>query len=108
MGFMQNSQPTISSNILPFQPELRPVLPTIEGNVDYLEFRGQLERINEILVMGGVEVGFVALSLKQWLGRKKRSVQSMNHAHRLRFQVHSMRALRCNIVRTPFGSVRVF
>ena len=100
---MQNSQPTISSNILPFQPELRPVLPTIEGNVDYLEFRSQLERMNEILVMSGVEARFVAHSLKQWLGRKGRSVQSMNHAHRLRFQIHSMRALRCNLARTLLG-----
>jgi len=32
---MQHQTISPIPNILPFQPELRPVLPTIEGNVDY-------------------------------------------------------------------------
>jgi hypothetical protein len=87
-------------NIVPFQPELRPVLPTIEGNVDYQEFCWQLERVEEILIQGGIERKFVEMSLNRWLkGRKKEpSGKQMGN-----FQLHSMRALRCNIARTLLG-----
>jgi hypothetical protein len=54
----RNSQP----------PEhFRPVLPAIEGNVDYLDLRGQLITIYELLRSSGVENEFVARSLKHWI-----------------------------------------
>ncbi len=71
-------------HILSHQTELRSSLPTIEGNVDYAEYRRQLRRIHELLVHGGVETDFVNASPRQ----------------QLLFQQHSVRALRCNIART--------
>jgi len=43
------------ATIIPFQPLLPQVLPTIEGNVDYREFRAQLLRIDELLIQSGME-----------------------------------------------------
>jgi len=100
MGFMPKKTIPPIANIIVFQPELRPVLPTIEGNVDYQEFRQQLERIEEILVEGGVERKFVQLSMEGWVKKGNgpcREKQARN------FQIHSMRALRCNIARTLLG-----
>lgn len=87
-------------NILPFQPELRPVLPTIEGNVDYQEFRRQMERMDEMLVQGGVECKAVELRLKRWMKERKGSVRA--NSVRI-FQLHTMKALRCNHARTLLG-----
>ncbi len=35
--------------IVPFQEEFRQVLPNVEGNVDYEQFRDSLERIAELM-----------------------------------------------------------
>lgn len=99
---MNNTQPP-TSKILPFQPELRPALPTIEGNVDYREFRRQLERIEEILMDGGIEERFVELALGQWLEKKDSSGQEPGVKQQQHYQHQSMRALRCNIARTLLG-----
>lgn len=82
--------------LLPFPQPLRPALPTIVGNADYRRLREQLLRIDEILCRPGVEARFVAHCVVQWQGRQKRiSVRSqLNH------QLHSRRALRCNVLRT--------
>ena len=45
----------MSSLIIPFPTELRPRLPTIVGNVDYLTLRQRLEQIDEHLQSSGVE-----------------------------------------------------
>lgn len=86
-------------NMIPTQPELRIILPTIEGNVDYLEFRLQLENIDKILISSGLEYQFVEECLKIWLANnpKASSKQQAN------FQQRSQRALRCNITRALLG-----
>ena len=82
--------------LIPFPLSLRPPLPTIVGNVDYRLLRERLLRIDELLRQSGVETGFVAQALDQWVGRQKRpSARSQ-----LNFQVHTRRALRCNLLRT--------
>ena len=48
--------------IIPFPQELRPPLPTIVGNVDYLTLRQRLEQIDVLLREGGVEREFVKRS----------------------------------------------
>ncbi len=53
--------------VLPFPQELRPRLPTIVGNVDYLTLRQRLEQIDALLRDGGVEIQFVELALARWL-----------------------------------------
>jgi len=106
---------------IPCEAHFRPVLPTIEGNVDYLALRGQLLSIDELLRTSGVETQFVTLSLEHWVrqlsqgkvDQRELSGEGQGGAIRLedlvrgqqqaRFQTHSSRALRCTLVRTLLG-----
>jgi hypothetical protein len=83
------------ATIIPFQPPLRQVLPTIEGNVDYRNLRDQLLRIDQLLLQSGLETQFVEADLWQWLAGRERVTAK---AQRTR-QLHSRRALRCNLAR---------
>src|SRR5512140_1276017 len=85
----------MASVIIPFELPLPKVLPTIEGNIDYRTLRDQLVQINRILVTGGLEGQLIEADLRQWL-RGRRSVSAQAQQNR---QVHSRRALRCNIAR---------
>jgi hypothetical protein len=82
-------------NIIPFQPPLPQVLPTIEGNVDYREFRDQLLGINQLLIQGGLETQLLESDLRRWAPRRQRVSA---RAQQIR-QLHSRRALRCNLAR---------
>jgi len=66
----------MSSRIIPFPTELRPRLPTILGNVDYLTFREGLEQIDRLLESSGLERDFVERALKGWLEKAPRSVSA--------------------------------
>src|ERR1017187_5488500 len=87
----------MSSLMIPFPTELRPCLPTIVGNVDYLTLRRRLEQIESLLRAGGVEGNFVEQALQGWLASASRrpTVQQQQQ-----FQLRSRRALRCTILRT--------
>ena len=87
----------MSSLIIPFPTELRPRLPTIVGNVDYLTLRQRLEQIDELLQTGGVEKDFVEQALQDWLPQGSHPPTARQQA---KFQLRSRRALRCNILRT--------
>ena len=112
---------------IPCEEHFRPVLPTIEGNVDYLILRGQLTTMDELLRTSGVENEFVTRSLKHWVktlsqskveqielsGEGKCGVirleDLVSGKQQARFQEHSIRALRCTIARTLlWGSFRDF
>src|SRR5213592_3851791 len=81
--------------IIPFELPLPQVLPTIEGNVDYRDFRGQLLRIDELLIQSGLEALLMEADLRNWLaGRKQVSAKAQQNRQR-----HARRALRCNIAR---------
>ena len=106
---------------IPCEGHFRPVLPTIEGNVDYLALRGQLTTMDELLRTSGVENEFVLLSLQHWvktLSQSKveqielsgegqsgviRLEDLVGGKQQVRFQEHSVRALRCTIARTLLG-----
>jgi hypothetical protein len=106
---------------IPCEEHFRPVLPTIEGNVDYLALRGQLTAMDELLRTSGVENEFVMRSLKHWVktlteseveqlelsAEGQRGVIRLEGLIRgeqqIRFQEHSIRALRCTIARTLLG-----
>jgi len=106
---------------IPCEEHFRPVLPTIEGNVDYLALRGQLTTMDELLRSSGVENEFVARSLKHWIktltqskieqielsGEGRCGVIELQELVRgrqqERFQEHSIRALRCTVARTLLG-----
>jgi hypothetical protein len=81
--------------IIPFQPALPQVLPTIEGNVDYREFRDQLLGVDELLVHSGLETQLLEMDLKRWLAEHPQVSARAQQTH----QLHSRRALRCNIAR---------
>jgi IS5 family transposase len=84
-----------NASIIPFQPSLPQALPTIEGNVDYRDFRDQLLRIGDLLIQSGLEPQLLEADLQRWLGRHKRASAKAQQNH----QLHSQRALRCNIAR---------
>ena len=88
-----------SALIIPFQVPLPQVLPTIEGNVDYRQFRDQLLRINQLLLQSGLETQFLESDLKRWLGRHPHGSAKVQQNH----QRHAHRALRCNIARILLG-----
>lgn len=83
--------------IIPFPEELRPRLPTIVGNVDYLTLRLRLEQIDALLRTSGVERDFVQCALVRW---KRASAKEPSALQQTRFQQRSRRALRCTVLRT--------
>ena len=87
----------MSGTIIPFDLPLPRILPTIEGNVDYRTLRDQLLQINEMLVFSGLEDQFLEADIQKWLKRKGQKQVSAKAQQRR--QLHSRRALRCNIAR---------
>jgi hypothetical protein len=87
----------MSCQFLPFPQELRPSLPTIVGNVDYLTLRARLEQIDALLRPSGVERNFVELSLELWQANSERTPSA---TEQLKYQRRSRLALRCNVLRT--------
>jgi len=84
-----------AANLMPFELPLPLSLPTIEGNVDYRDFRDQLLRIDRLLVQSGLETQMIAADLQRWGARQKRVSAQAQQNH----QAHARRALRCNIAR---------
>jgi len=83
--------------IIPFPQELRPRLPTIVGNIDYLTLRQRLEQIDTLLRQSGVERDFVQRALARW----PRAGAGEPTAHQqAKFQQRCRRALRCTVLRT--------
>jgi IS5 family transposase len=85
----------MSSVIIPFHLPLPKILPTIEGNVDYRDFRDQLLHINQTLVLSGLEDQFLQADLQQW----RKDFPGASAKAQAQRQLHSRRALRCNIAR---------
>jgi hypothetical protein len=85
------------ATLIPFPQELRPTLPTIVGNVDYLSLRRRLEQIDALLREGGLERQFVQVALDLWSAAGTRTVSARQQQQ---FQQRSRRALRCTILRT--------
>lgn len=84
------------ATIIPFELPLPQVLPTIEGNVDYRQFRDQLRRIASLLLTSGLETRLLEKDLTGWLGKRQRTrAQAQQNRQR-----HCRRALRCNIARS--------
>jgi hypothetical protein len=87
----------MAGSILPFPQELRLRLPTIVGNVDYQNFRRQLEQIDTLLRQSGVEGHFVELALARW---RTQGAGEPSVREQVKFQARSRRALRCTVLRT--------
>ena len=61
-----------AANLIPFELPLPLSLPTIEGNVDYRDFRDQLLRIDRLLVQSGLETQMLEAELRRWRARPQR------------------------------------
>ena len=113
---MHGAPPPIT--FIPCEEHFRPVLPTIEGNVDYLALRRELTTMDELLRTSGVENEFVMRSLNHWIKTLSQSEVAqielsgegqsgvirledlVSGKQQARFQEQSVRALRCSIART--------
>ncbi len=84
-----------NATIIPFQLPLPQVLPTIEGNVDYRQFRQQLLCIDALLLTSGLEARLMEKDLARWLGQRPKVGAKAQQNH----QRHCRRALRCNLAR---------
>lgn len=85
----------LDPTIIPFQLPLPQALPTIEGNVDYRDWRDCLLRMDGLLVQSSVERQLVQADLETWLRRRKKlSAKAQQNR-----QIHCRRALRCNLAR---------
>ena len=87
----------MACQIIPFPQELRPRLPTIVGNVDYLTLRQRLEQIDALLRESGAEGDFVQRASAGWKRAAKGEPTAREHE---KFQQRSRRALRCTVLRT--------
>lgn len=85
----------VPMEIIPFNVSLPVFLPTIHGNVDYETFRSEILRVDELLILSGLEDQFILADLERWdAGHVRLSAK----AQQIR-QSHSRCALRCNIAR---------
>src|SRR5256886_2119956 len=89
----------MAATLIPFQQSLRPSLPTVEGNVDYRKFRDHALPTDQILT-SGPEQQFVAAATEQWIAQSQSAHEQITASMLERYQTHSRRALRCNILRT--------
>jgi len=96
--------------LLPEQDDLRPVVPTVYGSIEYRTWRRRLERLDEILRTGRVEEGFVRLALKRQLAECQREYQAgrrltpgLCEGDQLLFQRTVSVALRVTLARTICG-----
>jgi hypothetical protein len=89
----------LKRSIILIQPELRPSLPTIEGNVDYQTFQAQLQRIDQLLGASGLETQFVDQCVQRWQAAAA-DPQAISDQALVKYQQSSRQALRCNVART--------
>lgn len=102
--------------IVPFQEEFRQVLPTVEGNVDYEQFRDSLERIAELIKQSKIEQRVMIEALRQHQDEDNRRRQArgkkpkeLKAKAKQRIQKMARQALRCGIARHLTGEAyRVF
>lgn len=92
--------------ILPFQPELRPLLPTVYGAKDYREFRSTLVEMDRILTASGIEERFITCRIAAMgveLTPRRRQSHGRTYRMALRYSIllgitgESYRTLSCHV-----------
>ncbi len=96
--------------MISYQPELSPALRVVVGNVDYSEFRKILERIDQLLMVSGMEAEFIGSHMEAYkkdvaayaegMGKQPRIISAKERGN---VQKHAVKALRCNVVRELTG-----
>jgi hypothetical protein len=102
--------------LVPEQEFLSCYVPTVLGPIEYREWKGQLERIHELLGLSRVEEMFQRLSLAQRNQAEQRAAEQENRpfyqwspVEQESYQRLCAQALRCNVARTLTGeSLRDF
>jgi len=92
--------------IISYQEELSPALPTVVGNVDYQEFRATLLRIDEILKRSGAERQFIderIAAYRQAAVENGREAEAVSPGELAEAARQANQALRCNIARELLG-----
>jgi hypothetical protein len=92
--------------IVSYQEELSPALPTVVGNVDYQEFRDTLMRIGEILKRSGAERQFIderIAAYRQAAEQSGREAEAVSPGELAEVAQQANQALRCNIARQLLG-----
>jgi hypothetical protein len=92
--------------IVSYQEELSPALPTVVGNVDYQEFRSTLLRIDDILKQSGAERQFIherIAAYRQAAEENGREAEAVNPGELAEVARQANQALRCNIARQLLG-----
>jgi hypothetical protein len=96
--------------IVPFQEEFRQVLATVEGNVEYEQFRDSLERIAELITQSKIEQRVMIEALRQHPDEDNRRRQArgkkpkeLEAKAKQRLQKMARQALRCGIARHLTG-----
>jgi hypothetical protein len=74
---------------------------TVRGNVDYLRFEAELQRVDELLRRSGVEELFVERSVER--GRAQGTQRGPSAKEQVRYQEQSRRALRCTVLKQILG-----
>ena len=90
--------------IIPFDRALRPALPVIRGNVDYLSLESELFRINELLRQSGIEDHFITLCIDRLFEGSTPTDTPEPRAHQI-VQAHKQasRAIRCMVLKALLG-----
>jgi len=88
------------------QLELRPRLPVVVGNVDYLENETRLMRMDDLLRRSGLEDEYVRQGVVQWERARREAAEKKGRRFRepsakrlARYARMCRQALRCNILR---------
>src|SRR6266849_1980281 len=96
--------------LVPKQEHLTSYVPTVLGPIEFRVWKRQLERIHEILGLGGVEQMFQRLSLarrndqeQRAAEAEKRPFRSLSMAEQAGCQRLSSQVLRCNVARPLTG-----
>ena len=96
--------------LVPEQEHLTGYIPTVLGPVEFRDWKKQLERINELLDLGGVEDTFQRLSVARRNENERLAAEKENRPFRqfstgeqALYQRLSSQALRCNVARTLMG-----
>ena len=92
--------------IVSYQEELSPALPTVIGNVDYQEFRSTLLRIDEILKRSGAERQIIderIAAYRQAAEENGREAEAVSPGELAEAARQANQALRCNIARQLVG-----
>ena len=96
--------------LVPEQEHLPAYVATVLGNIEYREWKSQLERIHELLALSGVEETFQRLSLARRNGEEQQAAEkedrpfyTLSTVEQASYQRLSSQALRCNVARSLTG-----